>query len=153
MGPLARWSHALAFDANRGAVVLFGGLAAAPTDPNVAASVLGDTWEAPFDKPVPAVVSFALSPDTISAGVAAPQPVSVQIGLDRPALPGGFFTDVQLDGPGVAGGPVGLGSLVVAAGDTTATQSFGISGPLPAGDAVVEAQYAGGFVAAQLHIA
>jgi Galactose oxidase, central domain len=48
MGPAPRWGHALAFDSARVRAVLFGGFSALPADPDVADSVLADTWETPL---------------------------------------------------------------------------------------------------------
>ena len=45
IGPVGRMRHAMAFDAVRSRVVLFGGLAVAPDAPQSTLTFLGDTWE------------------------------------------------------------------------------------------------------------
>jgi hypothetical protein len=92
IGPRPRWAAALAFDADRGRAVLFGGSDAVPSDPNVAAAVLGDTWEAPFaggpaspgggqGAGAPQLTGFTISPDTFTL----PQDVTFAATLSGPA--------------------------------------------------------------------
>ena len=47
IGPVGRMRHAMAFDAARSRVVLFGGLALVPDAPQTMLTFLGDTWEHP----------------------------------------------------------------------------------------------------------
>jgi hypothetical protein len=99
MGPAPRWGHALAFDLERGRAILFGGFSAMPGDPNVADSVLGDTWEASLQPTPPqppgtavALVSFELNPDTILETTGGQ--ISFVVGIDGPAPAGGIQVDI-----------------------------------------------------------
>jgi Galactose oxidase, central domain len=152
MGPAPRWGHALAFDSARDRAVLFGGFAALPADPGVVDSVLADTWEAsieeiPVDGPdpsvggYPALVSFALNPDTLpGSGV-----VSIRVGLDRPAPSGG----VQVE---ILGAVVGVPPVFVAEGQTTGLQTLNLASNTPAGDYEMEARLTDVIKTAVLHV-
>jgi hypothetical protein len=101
MGPTPRWGHALAFDSARGRAVLFAGFSALPTDPAVADSVLADTWEAvleeiPIEVPEGDLVSFTLTPDTVTSSTVEPPSVVLEVGLDGPAPPGGAHVQVDV---------------------------------------------------------
>ena len=148
MGPAARWGHALAFDPDRGAAVLLGGMSAPPSDPAAADSVLGDTWEAPFEKPapeIPVIVSFTVTPNTVAANAVGQQPVTVQVVLDRPAPPGGAMIDISRDGNGV--------TLLIPAGETSGSQPFSLDGPFVAGDIEIDGHLGNQFVGALVHVA
>jgi hypothetical protein len=130
MGPAPRWDHALAFDSARGRAVLFGGFSALPADPDVADSVLADTWEVaieeiPVHGPGPALVSFALNPDMLSESSPSRQ-VSFEVGLDGPAPPGGV--QVFIGGTVL---PTAVAPIAVAEGQTmgvvTVTFPSGVS--------------------------
>jgi hypothetical protein len=76
-GPPARTQHAIAFDAARHRIVLFGGdrLWRAPNP----SSLLGDTWECPAREPT--VASVKVSPADVRVG----DQVVVTVGLSGPA--------------------------------------------------------------------
>ena len=59
MGPSGRWGHAIAFDEERGRIVLFGGLSVAPDAVDAAHGVLGDTWETSPPPPPANLTTFA----------------------------------------------------------------------------------------------
>jgi Galactose oxidase, central domain len=85
IGPLARFSHAMSFDAARRSIVLFGGR-------DATGSPLGDTWEhTETDPPPPAinVLSITLPFMSVSTG----DPVTASITLTAPARAG---TQVEL---------------------------------------------------------
>ena len=159
MGPAARWGHALAFHSARGRPVLFGGFSALPADPGVADSVLADTWEAslgeiPTDGPAPAValVSFALNPDTVhgavsgGVGTGLNAEVSLEVGLNGPAPPGG----VQVD---ILGALLGVPPVFVAEGQTMGSQILTLTtGDTSAGDYEVQARLGDVTKSAVLHV-
>jgi hypothetical protein len=107
--------------------------------------VLGDTWEAPFEKPVPGIVSFTVTPDTIQSNVPVLPPMTVDVGLDRPA-PGGVIVDVSLSGNGLA-------TVLIPRGQTTGSEQFTLNGPLPPGDIIINGHFANQFFAAMVHVA
>jgi hypothetical protein len=85
VGPAARFSHGMSFDAVRRSIVLFGGR-------DATGNPLGDTWEhAEIDPPPPAinVLSVTLPSMSVSSG----DPVTAGITLTAPALAG---THVEL---------------------------------------------------------
>jgi Galactose oxidase, central domain len=148
MGPAPRWGHALAFDSDRGAAVLLGGVSVAPSDPAAADKVLGDTWEAPFEKPVPAIpaiVSFTVTPDTVQANVGGQQSVTVNVVLDGPAPPGGASIEISQAGGGV--------TLLIPTGETIGSQPFSLDGPFPPGDIEIDGHLGNQFVGALVHVA
>jgi hypothetical protein len=100
IGPGPRWAHAMAYDAARRSIVLFGGLPifGAPGDAALPGRLLGDTWEhteteaatppPPAPGPAPGtginVKALTLSPATVAAG----GQVTASITLDAPAPAG-----------------------------------------------------------------
>jgi hypothetical protein len=86
MGPTARYGHAMAYDQERGRVVLFGG-SSAPSATATADDLWSDTWETPGveggpgEGPVARLVSFKVAPDVAGPG----ETVTFLAGLDRPA--------------------------------------------------------------------
>jgi hypothetical protein len=94
MGPTARYGHAMAYDQERGRVVLFGG-SGAPSATAAADDLRSDTWEipgaegGPGEGPVARLVSFKVAPDVAGPG----ETVTFAAGLDRPA---GAQTTVSL---------------------------------------------------------
>jgi len=151
MGPAPRWGHALAFDSQRGRAVLFGGVSVLPGDPNVASSVLGDTWEAELEDvapppATPTLASFTINPNTIDA--ASGGTFTVELVLDRPAPPGGAAVDILL-----AGAPFLVQPIFVAEGQATATAGLELPpGSMAPGDYTLEAQLGPSMVTTVLHI-
>src|SRR5215207_4576282 len=151
MGPAPRWGHALAFDSQRGRPVLFGGVSVLPGDPNVASSVLGDTWEAELEDvapppATPTLASFTINPNTIDA--ASGGTFTVELVLDRPAPPGGAAVDILL-----AGAPFLVQPIFVAEGQATATAGLELPpGSMAPGDYTLEAQLGPSMVTTVLHI-
>jgi hypothetical protein len=128
MGPQARWMHAVAYDATRSRLVLFGGATTLARD-----SQLGDTWEAVDSGTNAAGVVLTTLELTHVAG----QGIGGIVGLSGPAPPPGGVV-VQLsaglpppvnlitqDGQGLAGPPW---PVPIAAG-TNSTQ-FQTAGPI-----------------------
>ena len=122
MGPAARWGHALAFDEGRARIVLFGGLAVAPDAAGAAAGVLGDTWETPAPPPPPVLTTFVLIDDYVNPGAS----VSLRVGIDEPAPPGGAVVAIVVEGS-----PDPLTALTIAPGLTTAEGAVPIAPDLP----------------------
>jgi hypothetical protein len=148
MGPAPRWGHALAFDADRSVAVVLGGVSVPPSDPAAADRVLGDTWEAPFEKPVPAtpaIVSFTVSPDTVKANVVGQQSVTVNVVLEGPAPPGGASIDISREGAGV--------TLLIPTGETNGSQPFSLDGPFPPGDIEIDGHLGNQVAVALVHVA
>ena len=132
IGPAARQRHAVAYDGQRGRVVLFGGSSAAPSDTSVN-TLLGDTWELPVgqggqgggggqpqDGQTPTLVSFTLNPDVAGAN----QSVDLAVGIDQPA-PSDQDVSLTVDG-GAAG------DIMIPAGQTQSSFTFN-SNALPTG--------------------
>jgi Galactose oxidase, central domain len=152
MGPAPRWGHALAFDSARGRAVLFGGFSALPADPEVADSILGDTWEAsleeiPVEPPAVALVSFVLNPDTVIGGGSAGGggDVSFEVGLDGPAPPGGVQVDIFFEQNLVL-------SVFVAEGQGSGSQTLPMPAGQPLGDYPLEAKLGEVSLTAVLHV-
>jgi hypothetical protein len=103
IGPGPRVGHALAYDAARDRVVLFGGVALPLDDSGAAAAVRGDTWEQ-FESgtqsgsgpaPPPPGPQVALASFTINPAVAVPgDMVTFEVTLVGPAGPGGQFVPI-----------------------------------------------------------
>ncbi|MFZ2079696.1 MAG: kelch repeat-containing protein, partial [Xanthobacteraceae bacterium] len=114
IGPVARFSHAMSFDAARRSIVLFGGR-------DATGSPLGDTWEhTETDPPPPAinVLSITLPSMSVSSG----DPVTAGLTLTAPAPAG---TRVELSW--VAQGDTThtlLSTSVVPAGDIALSITF-----------------------------
>jgi hypothetical protein len=151
MGPAPRWGHALAFDSARGRPVLFGGFSAPPGDPNVAGSVVGDTWEASVegaahpDGPgsAPKLQSFKIAP--MEVFTTDSNVVTFQVGLDRPAVAGGVLVAISVDGVGV------VRSVEVPEGAITGEFTLSPSAFDPPGDYTFTAALAGVTKTATLH--
>jgi hypothetical protein len=90
IGPGPRVGHAMAFDAPRRRVVLFGGLPIPPGQPEAAGRLLGDTWER-FEEGVttpmpPVLASLDVQPATVHLG----DTLTLTATITSPAPPGGF---------------------------------------------------------------
>jgi hypothetical protein len=149
IGPGPRWGHAMAYDAGRRTIVLFGGLPVfgPPGDAALPGRLLGDTWEhaetdpAPLPPPPPAPPPGNAGEPTVAA--LALQPTVARVGADVTAsltMSGvsDAVTQVQLawvrqsvfDAVTAGGGAFGpnditlLASVLVPAGSTSAAQNF-----------------------------
>ncbi|HLM35581.1 MAG TPA: kelch repeat-containing protein [Gaiellaceae bacterium] len=141
MGPRARWGHALAFDASRGKVVLFGGLTGATA---ASGELLGDTWEA--SAPAPAAVeiaSFRLEPDAVPSG----GNVLLVVDLAQPAPAGGVV--VAITSPP---SPDPLTAITIAAGAASGSIGFLVPGGGAAGDVELEARVGASARTTLLHV-
>jgi hypothetical protein len=134
MGPAGRWGHAIAFDEERGRIVLFGGLSVAPDAVDAAHGVLGDTWETSPPPPPATMTTFDLLNDTIHPGGT----VSVRVGIDEPAPAGGAVAAILAEGS-----PEPLLTLTVAPGSTTVDGAVPIPEDFPLGDVQLEARLGG----------
>lgn len=134
MGPAARWGHAIAFDEERGKIVLFGGLSVVPDAVDAEHGVLGDTWETSPPPPPANMTTFDLLNDTIHPGGT----VSVRVGIDEPAPAGGAVAAILVEGS-----PGPLLTLTVAPGSTTVEGAVLIPADFPLGDVHVEARLGG----------
>ena len=134
MGPPARFGHELAFDTNRGRVVLFGGLPVAPSTTAAPSDLLADTWEAAAPAGAAAVelASFRLEPDAISGGGWS---IEAVVDLTHPAPPEGVA--VAISWPGSAA-PVA--TILLAAGTTAGRTSFSMPGGAAPGTYELEAR-------------
>jgi hypothetical protein len=122
IGPVARQRHAVAYDSQRGRVVLFGGSSAAPSV-TTANDLLGDTWELPAGSQgggggqpqggqAPTLVSFTLNPDVADAN----QTVEADFQIDQPAS-SDVSVSLTLDGSPA-------GDVTITAGQTTTAITF-----------------------------
>ncbi len=124
IGPAPRHRHAMAYDTQRGRVVMFGGNSAPPATAT-AADLLADTWELPAGgqgqggldgqgggQGMATLVSFSLVPDTAGDG----QTVTIEIVLDQAPT---VDTVVSL---AVDGSPAG--DVTVPAGQASASVTF-----------------------------
>jgi hypothetical protein len=146
MGPRARWGHALAFDSDRGAVVLFGGLPVAPRSVASSGDLRGDTWEArpPAAAAAPEITAVRLQPDTIPAGGTT----QVFVDLAQPAPTGGVVLAISAPW---AGQPVA--TTVIQPGTTTGQTSLVAPGNSAPGDYVIEARAGASAATSTLHVA
>jgi hypothetical protein len=162
MGPAPRWGHALAFDSARDRAVLFGGFSALPAAPEVADSVLADTWEATLEFAA-TLVSFKLNPSTVmhkEAGIAHDPlgEISFEVGLNKPAPPGG----VQVDISGWTGtnlqvqGAAAVRSVSIPEGQmmgvSSLSQRIAVRAATPNGDYELEARLGEATLTALLHV-
>jgi hypothetical protein len=145
MGPRPRYGHALAFDTDRSAVVLFGGLSVGPLSAAASSDLLGDTWEArpAAAAATPAIAAVRLEPDTIAAGATT----QLFVDLAQPAPPGGVV--VAISAPW-AGQPVA--TVTTQPGTTTGQTSFVVPGGTAPGDYAIEARVGASVATATLHV-
>jgi hypothetical protein len=143
MGPAGRWGHAIAFDEERGRIVLFGGLSVAPDAVDAEHGVLGDTWETSPPPPPANMTTFDLLNDTIHPGGTA----SVRVGIDEPAPAGGAVAGILVEGS-----PGPLLTLTVAPGSVTVEGAVPIPEDFPLGDVQLEARLGGQALQATLHL-
>jgi hypothetical protein len=97
MGPGPRWRHGMAFDGQRGTIVMFGGLQLAAVRGD-GSGYLGDTWEhngATGSAGQLAISGLQLSPPALTAG----QPAQLTITLSGPAQAGSPPVNLSVDPP------------------------------------------------------
>jgi hypothetical protein len=145
MGPRARWGHTLAFDTDRGAVVLFGGLTVAPRSAASSSDLLGDTWEArpPAAAAAPQIAAVRLEPDTVQAGATT----DLFVDLAQPAPPGGVVLAISAPW---AGQPIA--TITMPPGTTTGQTPLVAPGSTAPGDYVIESRAGASTGTATLHV-
>ena len=142
IGPHARWGHALAWDSDRGAVVLFGGLAAASRSAAGPADLLRDTWEARAAA-VPPISTLRFVPNPVLVG----STTELFVDLARPAPAEGVA--VSIFAPWA---PRPISTITVQPGTTTGQMTFVPPSGTTPGDYVIKARAGASLVTSTLRI-
>jgi len=156
IGPAPRWGHTIAFDSNRGRLVLFGGVSVPPGDPNAADHALADTWETAAPEATATgevqLTSIAITPDTVTAAVlnTSPSALTLSVGLDHPAPANGVMVDIAVSNAGVELGTLGL--PVPASSSGAQMPNPLVSAGLPAADYQFEGKLGNSTQTATLHV-
>ena len=142
IGPRARWGHALAWDSDRGAVVLFGGLGTASPSAAGPADLLRDTWEARAAT-VPPISALRFVPDPVLAGGTT----ELFVDLAQPAPAEGVA--VSIFAPWA---PRPISTITVQPGTTTGQMTLVPPNGTAPGDYAVKARAGASVATSTLHV-